>query len=458
MNAEAGLDAGIRAAASTRQTIFALASGHGRSGVAVVRVSGPEAQRAARTLCGRLPEPRRLAVRRLRVPATGEALDEAMVVCFPGPGSFTGEDVVEFHLHGGRAVVEGVLEALGDLPDLRPALAGEFTRRAFDNGRLDLTEVEALADLVGAETSAQRRQALRQMSGALGRLYEGWTDALGRVLAHLEAAIDFPDEELPDALVTEAAREIKRLEKQIQQHMDSSVGGPRVRDGVSVAIVGAPNVGKSSLLNRIAMRDVAIVAETAGTTRDVLECHLDLGGYAVVIADLAGLRETDDPVEREGVRRALRRATEAELKLVVFDATAWPRLDASILRHTGEDSLVVLNKADRADLDMAPEIAGRAGWLVSATTGEGVDGLLDALAARIRALCDVPEAAPLTRARHRDALHETCGALARAGAAGQVDLMAEDVRLAVRALGRITGRVDVDDVLDRVFREFCIGK
>lgn len=446
------------AAVQPGRTIFAPASGAVPSGVAVVRVSGPEALAAVRALAGRVPPARRMTLALLRDPATGEALDRGMVVAFPGPASFTGEDAAELHLHGGRAVVDGVLRALARVGGLRPAEAGEFSRRAFDNDKLDLTAAEGLADLVAAETAAQRRQALRQMDGALGRLYEGWAARLTTVLAHVEAAIDFADEDLPEALLRDACAEIVRLENEIRLHIDKSGAGPRVRDGISVAILGAPNVGKSSLLNRIAQRDVAIVAETAGTTRDVVECRLDLGGYPVVLADLAGLRETADPVEREGVRRAVERAGAADLQLAVFDAGGWPRLDPETLERVGENAIVVLNKADEADVDMAPEVAGRTSWLVSAKTGEGIDGLLDALGRAVGELAAVPETAVLTRERHRLALSESAGALERAGSATQVDLLAEDIRLAVRALGRITGRVDVEDILDRIFGEFCIGK
>ena len=440
-------------------TIFALATAPGRAGVAVVRVSGPASGAALTALTGRpLPRPREATLAKLRDPKTGEALDDALVLFFTAPRSFTGEDVVELHLHGGRAVVAGVVEVLSSLPGLRVAEPGEFTRRAFENGKLDLTEAEAVADLVDAETAAQRRQALRQMEGALGKLYDGWRERLTRSLAHIEADIDFPDEDLPSGVSDTARPVLETLAREIDTHLDDKGRGERLREGLHIAIVGAPNAGKSSLLNALARREAAIVSARAGTTRDVIEVHLDLGGYPVVLADTAGLREAAaDEVEEEGIRRALDRAAKADVKIAVFDATILPALDPATVALVDADAVVVLNKTDVVDA-IPPAVAGAPAIAVSARTGVGLPSLeerLTAFSADRLAGSGVPA---LTRARHRSALEECRDALRRALTAPLPELMAEDVRLASRALGRITGRVDVEDLLDVIFRDFCIGK
>ena len=438
------------------ETIYALSSAAGRAGVAVIRVSGPAARAAVKVLSGRDPGPARKAgLRLLRDPADGTPLDQALMLWFEGPGSFTGEDVAEFHVHGGRAVIAGVLAALGRLPGLRLAGAGEFSRRAFENGKLDLTAAEGLADLIDAETAAQRAQALRQMEGTLGELYEGWRARLIRVLAHAEAEIDFPDEEVPGELTARLAPEIVALRSEMRAHLDDGHRGERLRDGVEVAIVGPPNVGKSSLLNRLARREAAIVADEAGTTRDVLEVRLDLGGVPVTLADTAGLREAAGAVEREGVRRAIARAEAADLRVVVAALRPDGGLDGDFdLAREGD--VKVLNKAD-----LGAASAGDA-VLVSATTGEGIAALEALLGARVVARFEVSELPAITRARHREGLTACAEGLDRALAALEAgrdtELVAEDLRLAARALGRITGRVDVEDLLDVVFRDFCIGK
>nr|WP_295831693.1 tRNA uridine-5-carboxymethylaminomethyl(34) synthesis GTPase MnmE [uncultured Azospirillum sp.] len=439
-------------------TIYALATAPGRSGVAVVRISGPEAGSALSALTGRvLPAPRRAVLTKLRDPRTGDALDDALVLRFTAPASFTGEDVVELHLHGGRAVVTGVIEALATLPGLRLAEPGEFTRRAFENGKLDLTEAEAVADLIDAETTAQRRQALRQMEGALGKLYDGWRDRLTRALAHIEADIDFAEDDLPGG-VTDAVRlVIIGLADEIATHLNDGGRGERLREGLHIAIVGAPNAGKSSLLNALARRDAAIVSARAGTTRDIIEVHLDLGGYPVVLADTAGLREAAaDEVEEEGIRRARDRAARADVKVAVFDATTLPDLDPATLGLIDADTVVVFNKTDLATgRDLRPDLSP---ILVSAHTGAGLKALEEKLTAFSADRLAIGSAPSLTRARHRAALTECRESLLRALNAPLPELAAEDVRLASRALGRITGRVDVEDLLDVIFRDFCIGK
>ena len=439
-------------------TIFAPSTAAGRAGIAVVRVSGPRAGAALAALAGDVPPARRASRRRLRSPESGELIDDALVLWFPAPASFTGEDVAEFHLHGGRAVIAAALEALAVLPGLRPAEPGEFTRRAFDNGRLDLTAVEGLADLVAAETEAQRRQAVRQLDGALGRLYDGWRSTLVRALAHVEAAIDFPEEGLPESIVSDVHINIKGVLKEITQHLDDGRRGERLREGVFVAIVGAPNVGKSSLLNRLAKRDAAIVSHIAGTTRDVIEVHMDFGGYPAVLADTAGLRESADEIESEGVRRALARAANADLKVAVFDATVWPEIDDGTLAVVDRDTLVVANKIDLRPLPEGERCDGRPLWPLSCLNGTGFESFLAGLEAEIARRLQPGNAPALTRVRHRAALNDCAAALRRFLEGLAPELAAEDLRLATRALGRITGRVDVEDLLDVIFSEFCVGK
>ncbi len=441
-------------------TIFALASAPGRAGVAVLRLSGPAAGAALRALAGTIPPPRVARRARFRDPAGGEAIDDGLALFFPAPRSFTGEEVAELHVHGGRAVVAALVEALARLPGLRLAEPGEFTRRAFENGNLDLTAAEGVADLVAAETSAQRRQALRQLAGELGRLYEGWRERLLRALAHVEAEIDFPEEGLPSEIWASVRAEAQALRRDIAAHLADDRRGERLREGVSVAIIGPPNAGKSSLMNALARRDVAITAATAGTTRDVIEVALDLEGYPVVLADTAGLREAVDAIEEEGVRRARARAAAADFRVVVVDATR-PQEAQALGRLAAGDALVVANKIDLAPVDearWADALGAGPALRLSLVTGQGVADLLARLAAEMKTRLDPAGAPVITRARHRAALVDAAAALDRFAIATLPELAAEDLRAATRALGRITGRVDVEDMLDIIFREFCIGK
>jgi tRNA modification GTPase len=439
------------------ETIYALASGAGRAGIAVLRLSGTAADAALSALSDApLPPPRRAARVRLRDPQTGTPLDDGLGLRFPGPASYTGEDVVELHIHGGSAVVSAVFEALGRLPDLRMAEPGEFTRRAVLAGKMDLTAAEGLIDLIDAETEAQRKQALRQADGALGALYDDWRGRLIPALAHLEAAIDFPDEDLPENLAAKIEPVLAALRAEMAAHLDDSRRGERLRQGVQIAIVGPPNAGKSSLLNILAQRDAAIVSATAGTTRDVIEVRLDLGGFPVLAADTAGLREARDEIEAEGIRRARHWAGAADLKIAVFavDDPAAARDAADVVDL---ETIVVLNKVDLGEPDWTPPPAiGH--FPVSVATGQGLDALISGVTEAVAARIDVGAAPLMTRARHRAAVTECAEALDRAVAAPLPELAAEDLRLAVRALGRITGAVDVEDLLDVIFRDFCIGK
>ena len=431
-------------------TIYALSSAPGRAGVAVVRVSGPAASAVAERFCGDRPAPRRAALRVL-TGADGGQIDQALVLWFPAPGSFTGEDVAEFQVHGGRAVVERLLAEIGVLAGTRPAEPGEFTRRAVENGKFDLTQAEALLDLIDAETEAQRGQALRQYDGALSELYESWRERLVRVLAWAEAEIDFAEEELPDDLNARATVQVTDIIAEINSHLADGRHGEIVREGLFLTVIGPPNAGKSSLINALAKRDVAIVAETAGTTRDIIEVRLDIGGFLVVMADTAGLRESADVVESEGVRRALKRAEQSDLVLLLLDGSQGDPLAG--LPDAPKADLVVWNKAD------LPSPQWVDGMHVSLKTGAGLDALLAELETIVRdRLSRRGDAPAVTRARHRHALREALAALGRALTGPEAALFAEDLRLAVRAIGRITGRVDVEDVLDVVFRDFCIGK
>jgi tRNA modification GTPase len=400
-----------------------------------------------------LPPPRVAQRRRLVDPESGATLDDGLVLWFPAPRSATGEDVAEFHLHGSRAVLAAIMQALGRF-GLRLAEPGEFTRRAFLNGKLDLLQAEAIADLAAAETEAQRRQALRQLGGELGDIYRDWRDRLTRLLAHLEAAIDFPDEDLPPEIEDRILGEAEGLVREIERHLADGHRGERLRDGIDVAIVGPPNAGKSSLLNRIARRDAAITSPVAGTTRDVIEVAIDLAGYPVVLADTAGLRDGGDAIEQEGKRRAVQRAAQAEIRLFVFDV-AHPAGAAGASAWPGADTILVANKIDL--LRPAGTALPPTALPVSALTGEGIDGLLTVLGERVAQSYRI-EAPVLTRARHRQALEEAAASLRRSFSTDLPELSAEDLRLALRSLGRITGAVDVEDLLDVIFRDFCIGK
>ncbi|XP_072038068.1 tRNA modification GTPase GTPBP3, mitochondrial-like [Amphiura filiformis] len=499
----------------SRPTIFALSSGHGKCGVGVIRISGPKASDVVLAMTGRssLPEPRLATVGALYHPISREMLDRGLVLWFPGPASFTGEDVCELHVHGGPAVINAIHEALEGMPDVQYAEAGEFTKRAFLNGKLDLTEVEGMADLIHAETEAQRKQALRQMEGELGRMYADWRNRLLRTLAHVEAYIDFSeDENIEEGVLEQAQDEANVLLKEIQSHLADNRRGERLRNGVHVAILGKPNVGKSSLLNAICQRPAAIVSPLAGTTRDVVESAVNIGGYPVVLSDTAGLRKSEDVVEREGVRRARQRAREADIKVIMlnalhlqttFSTMAHPNQHIQRLMEdfkltsqsstiysddesNGDDektqpknefpdaeTIIVLNKLDlveehRESLEKMcqqgiREVNGTGSMpccVLSSKTGIGLERFLEVLRDKVKDMCGNPLTGnpSLTQARHRRYLNRCLNSLYDFEKQDDIVKAAEHLRIALRHLGKMTGRVGAEEILDVVFGDFCIGK
>lgn len=436
-----------------RPTIYALASGRPPAAIALVRISGSAAGHAANSLCGKDLKPR--AATRVMLSHAGRPIDDAVAIWFPAPRSATGEDVLELHVHGGRAVLAAVLDALSHIDGLRPAEPGEFTRRAFENGKLDLTAAEGLDDLIHADTDQQRRQALRQLQGFLGERAEHWRRQLIEAAALVAAQIDFADEDdVPEDLLRPALAEIRSLRDATRGVLAASGHSERLRDGLTVAIAGPPNAGKSTLLNRLARREAAIVSPHAGTTRDVIEVYLDLGGYPVTLLDTAGIRESSDPVEQEGVRRAEARAASADLVLWLSDDPA----NAAPPGGTAPVWLV-RNKSDlRSDRAALPD--GVRGFDISARRGDGIPELVAALVAFAADTFGGGEPALITRTRHRDLLEQCASALDRALASEAIgiEVVAEELRGAIHALGRLTGRIDVEDLLDVIFRDFCIGK
>jgi tRNA modification GTPase len=439
------------------ETIFALASGRAPSAIAIVRVSGPRAGAVLTALAGKLPMPR-VATRALIRDVGQRPIDDAVVLWFPAPASATGEDVAEFHVHGGRAVLAALFAALAAFDNVRAAEPGEFTRRAFENGKLDLTEAEGLDDLIHADTDRQRRQALRQLKGLLGDRARDWRARIIEASALIEAGIDFSDEgDVPAELIAPALAKIKSLLSEIEEVLAAQGQSERLRDGLVVAIAGPPNVGKSTLINQLARRDVAIVSPHAGTTRDVIEVQLDLDGYPVTVIDTAGIRETDDPVEQEGVRRARARAAEADLVLWLADAT-----NESIEQDSATPVWLVRNKIDLDSAQPGGEGDTRhmTEFRISASRGDGLPELISALVGFAQDYFGASEAGLIGRARQRTLLQETATSLRRSlDVVGKgEELAAEELRAAAYSLGRLLGRVDVEDVLDVIFREFCVGK
>jgi tRNA modification GTPase len=439
------------------QTIFALSSGRPPNAISIVRVSGGHAGAILSSLATRIPPPRR-ATRALIRDANQKPIDDAVVLWFPGPKSATGEDVAEFHVHGGRAVLAALFAALSSFENTRAADPGEFSRRAFENGKLDLTEAEGLDDLIHADTDRQRRQALRQLKGLLGDRARSWRAQIIEASALIEAGIDFSDEgDVPPELIAPALAKIKALHAEIAEVLATQGRSERLRDGMVVAIAGPPNVGKSTLMNQLARREVAIVSPHAGTTRDVIEVQLDLDGYPVTVIDTAGIRATEDPVEQEGVRRAQARAAEADLVLWLVEEESPD--------HAVEGAVPVWMVRNKIDLSaLKPHVAGMGRtcgsryFEISASRGDGLQQLIVALVGHAENVFGSGEGGLINRERQRTLLRETAASLQCSMEGRGEELVAEDLRAAAHSLGRLLGRVDVEDILDKIFRDFCVGK
>ena len=432
------------------ETIFALSTARGRAAVAVIRISGPASSSVLGSLTGGSHAARRATLATIKNPKTQETVDKGLVLWLPGPRSFTGEDMAEFHVHGGSAVVEATINILQDFPSCRLALPGEFTRRAFENGRFDLTAAEGIADLIDADTEGQRRQAIFQANGGLAVKIESWKNRLALQLAHLEALIDFSDDDVPEGVFEKARQISQTILNEIKGELGAAKRGEIIREGASVAIIGPPNSGKSSLLNALAGRDVAIVSPHAGTTRDVLEVNLNISGFSVRLADTAGIRESTDPIESEGVRRARTQADVADVKVVLLDSTH-PEEEEDFLTLIDDQSIKVWNKSDLA---IGPNSVS-----ISSKTGEGIGDFLALLETKVLELVNGPPAL-ITRARHRVALQTCLFHLSQVLGTKdeESEIVAEELRLAVRALGSVTNAVGIEDLLDLIFRDFCIGK
>ncbi|WP_371396593.1 tRNA uridine-5-carboxymethylaminomethyl(34) synthesis GTPase MnmE [Fretibacter rubidus] len=437
-------------------TIFALATAAGRAGVAVFRVSGPKAVDVACHMTDiEVPKPRHAAYRTF-YSQHSEAIDDGLLIIMPGPASFTGENCVEFQTHGSPAVVEAMAKAIMQA-GARQAEAGEFTRRAFQNGRMDLTEAEGLADLIDAESDAQRKQALRQMQGGLKTRYAGWKDAVLDALAQIEGEIDFPDEaDIPDDLAHNADAPLTALIEDMDKALDNAAIGERVREGLTIAIVGAPNAGKSSVINRLAGRDAAIVTDQAGTTRDIIDVHMNIAGFAVRLSDTAGLRESGDAIEAEGIRRAVERAKESDIRILVHDSTE-ADFDPQSLDLLEDEDIVLFNKSD---LNRPKSLSSFNNFDVSAITGQGFEVFQLALDDIVKRRFSPASEAGLTRARHRDCVSRARASLAAARKALKFapELAGDDLRSALQALKELAGETDIEAVFDRIFSRFCVGK
>jgi tRNA modification GTPase len=443
------------------QTVFALATPPGKAALAVVRISGSKAHTAVKQLLKdqTLPKTRIASLRRLYSSGDNSLIDQAVITIFTAPASFTGEDCAEISLHGGNNIVRTLLENLSAFSNLRQALPGEFTRRAVINGKLDLLQAEAIADLIAAETTEQRKQALQQLGGSFSVHYKNWSATLMKLLAYAEAGLDFSDErDVKDQEPHSFVPEVSKLIREISEFLLDNRRGERIRNGFHIAILGAPNTGKSSLINKIAGRKVAIVSEYAGTTRDVIELQIDLNGFAVTFSDTAGLREASDPIEHEGIEAAKQRAQEADLKLLVFDATQLPEIDKETFNLIDDDSILVVNKIDRVCPGRLKEIAGRRFFSIAALSGAGISDLLNAVSEEIAKRYGHKDFATITRQRHRNALVQCLHCLRQAEKAVLPELVAEDLRMGLRALTNLTGGFDIEDLLEIIFQDFCIGK
>lgn len=443
------------------KTIYALSTVAGKSGVAVFRVSGSGALTAVRCLTSLNTEtitPRHAYFTALR-DKDGAPLDHALIIYFKAPSSFTGEDIVEIHTHGSRAVISSLLENLGNLEDFRLAEPGEFSKRAFYNGKMDLTEAEGLADLIDAETREQQKYALRQMDGELKNLYESWRTDLVEILAYLEAYIDFPDEELPDNIVSKLENTVFKVSGEIKKHLSQSNAGERLREGFRVVIVGEPNAGKSSLLNTLARREAVIVSDIAGTTRDAIDVYMDINGYPVIFTDTAGLRDTKEQIEKKGIEIAYDKALSADLIIALSESENFnPLLFENIEKHCKNKIIYVINKADKLDQKQCSLLNAKGYIVISAKYQQGIENLLKQINDRIAEGFTSSSGALITRQRYREVLNDVFKHLERFNLQKSIELAAEDIRMAAREIGKITGRIEVDEILDKIFGSFCIGK
>ena len=440
------------------QTIYALSTILGRSGVAVIRISGSKALQSIKTLTDidiKKIKSRYAYFTDIKNPS-GQLLDKALVLYFQSPHSFTGEDIVEFQTHGSRAVINSVLSALSEIDGFRYALAGEFSKRAFYNHKMDLTQAEGLADLIDAETFEQQKFAVRQMEGSLKNLYEGWREELLKIMAHIEAYIDFPDEEIPSDVIQNLENTVFKIKSEIQKHINSSQSGESLRDGFRVVILGAPNSGKSSLINALTSRDAVIVSDIAGTTRDAVDIHMDINGYPIIFTDTAGIRETAEEIEQKGIAIAYRKAQDSDLIINLFDASTntpqqFENIDKSKI-------ITVANKIDKITPEQLHQLAKQNYITISAKNKTGIDNLLTAIADNIKDRIADNSGILITRHRYREALKNTVNYLNNFNFAKEIELSAEDIRLASREIGKITGFIEVDEILDKIFSSFCIGK
>lgn len=444
------------------KTIYALSTVYGKSGVAVVRISGTNALAAVAnltTLDISGLRPRYAYFTNLIDSVSRETLDKSLLLYFKAPASFTGEDIVEFQIHGSRAVIASLMDNLSRLDNFRLAEPGEFSRRAFYNGKMDLTEAEGLADLIDSETSEQRKYAMRQMEGGLKNLYDGWREELIKILAYLEAYIDFPDEDIPQELVDRLLNDVFKLRTAIDSHLNSDSIGERLREGFRVVIVGPPNAGKSSLLNAVVNRDAAIVSAIAGTTRDAVDVHLDIKGYPVMFTDTAGIREVEEEIEKQGIEIAFRKIADADLVLCLFDASKDSvHIFDNIIKSFKNKVIFVANKSDNLTYEQCSELRKQHCVVISAKQKEGISELMEVIYQQIRDRFTSNSGLLISRRRYREALEETSENLRRFSFTKEIELATEDIRLAARALGKITGRIEIDDILNKIFGSFCIGK
>jgi tRNA modification GTPase len=439
-------------------TIYAPASATAKAGITVIRISGPNTKYAIECLGSNVGQPRFAKLAKIFHPQTKNLIDECVTIYYQEPASFTGEDIVEMNIHGGRAVLDLTLDALSKIQGLRVAEPGEFSKRRFMNGKMDLTQAEGLMDLINAETEAQHKQALKQLAGELGSLYESWRAQLLKLMSLIEAYIDFPDEDLPADIIKNITKQVSFLNTEITDHLSDNQKGEKLREGFYIAIIGETNVGKSSLMNALAKRDVAIVSDIAGTTRDVIEIRLNIAGYLVTIADTAGLRTSNDFLEKEGINRTLDRAKNADLKILVLDAEKYHHTPQELLDLINKNTVIVINKIDLFDEVKLSKIINREAILISAQNGTGLNNLLQEINEYVLNFFSITDAPLITRQRHRENLERCKTCLEMFNLEKDIELAAEDLRLASRYLSSLTGKIDVESVLGEIFSNFCIGK